>query len=307
VTGILSLLLPVFAVIGLGRAAVAAKLLDTAAVKSLNDFALWVALPALMFRSMAEATTLQVTGIAGVYLAGCLIVYLAAGLIARFVLRRGLAEAAVFALNATYGNIIYLGTPVIAAAFGPPGVAVVVGIIALHSGVLLPLTSALIEFGGHGAGGIAASLRKALSGMARNSILMSILLGAVWHTIGAPVPHMIEALLSMLGAAAPPLALFCVGASLPTLARERALGEALTLIVLKLFVMPPVIGALAYAAGLSGLPLTVAVIAAAMPTGANAFLLSRRAAGFVQASASAVVVTTVLSVATLSSLLLWMH
>jgi hypothetical protein len=35
--------------------------------------------------------------------------------------------------------------------------------------------------------------------------------------------------------------------------------------------------------------------------------LSRRAAGFVQASASAVVVTTVLSVATLSSLLLWMH
>jgi malonate transporter and related proteins len=64
---------------------------------------------------------------------------------------------------------------------------------------------------------------------------------------------------------------------------------------------------LAYAAGLSGLPLTIAVIAAAMPTGANAFLLSRRAAGFVQASASAVVVTTVLSVATLSSLLLWMH
>src|SRR5206468_2550174 len=78
--------------------------------------------------------------------------------------------------------------------------------------------------------------------------------------------------------------------------------EAVLPILLKLFVLPPVIAGLAFAAGISGLPLTVAVIAAAMPTGANAFLVSRRAVGFLQASASTVVVTTIASVVPLSSL-----
>src|SRR5947209_367876 len=105
---ILSLLVPVFAVIAMGRAAVARCLLDAAAVKALNDFALWVALPALLFRSIAEAATLQVLDVGAVYLAGCLVVYTVAGLAAWAVLRRGVADAAAFALNATYGNIIYL-------------------------------------------------------------------------------------------------------------------------------------------------------------------------------------------------------
>jgi predicted permease len=51
----------------------------------------------------------------------------------------------VFALNATYGNVIYLGTPLVSAAFGPPGLSLILTIIAVHSGVLLPLAAVLIE------------------------------------------------------------------------------------------------------------------------------------------------------------------
>jgi hypothetical protein len=61
------------------------------------------------------------------------------------------------------------------------------------------------------------------------------------------------------------------------------------------------------AAGLTGLPLSVVLITAAMPTGANAFLLARQADVFVEAAASTIVVTTLLSLATLSALLVWLH
>jgi malonate transporter and related proteins len=306
-TEILSLLLPVFAIIALGRVAVASGLLEPIAVKSLNDFALWVALPALLFRSLAEAASLQVIDIAAVYLAGCLIVYAGAGLVAWFFVSRRLGEVAVFALNATYGNIIYLGTPIIAAAFGPPGIALIVAIIALHSGILLPLTSVLFELSDREGGGLFSVLRRTGRNLLRNPILMSILLGAAWHALALPMPTGVHTFLSMLGVAASPLALFCVGASLPGFNQDSLAREAILPISIKLFVLPPVIAGLALAAGLSGLPLTVAVIAAAMPTGANAFLLSRRIAGFAHASASTVVVTTVVSVATLTTLLLWMR
>jgi malonate transporter and related proteins len=75
----------------------------------------------------------------------------------------------------------------------------------------------------------------------------------------------------------------------------------------KLFILPPVIAALAIAIGLTGVPLAVAIIAAAMPTGANAFLLSSQVEGFGRTSASTVVITTVTSVVNLSILLLWVR
>jgi predicted permease len=83
--------------------------------------------------------------------------------------------------------------------------------------------------------------------------------------------------------------------------------EAVCATILKLVVLPIVVGTLARMAGLSGLPWTVAVVTAAMPTGANAFLLARRASAFAEASASTVVLATAMSVLTISGLLVWIR
>ena len=302
---ILSLLVPVFAIIALGWAAVIYGLLDALAVKSLNDFALWVALPALLFRSVAESKSLHLMDVSAVYFASCLLVYISAGVVARSLLGRPFGEAAVFALNATYGNIIYLGTPIISVTFGPPGVVVLVGIIVLHSGILLPLTSILLELSEHNGKEIRAVFGNTAKGLLRNPIMMSILLGLVWHEFAIPTPAGVYAFLSILGSAATPLALFCVGASLPHLGRDRLPQAAILPILVKLFILPSVVAGMAIAAGITGLPLAVAIIAAAMPTGANALLLSRRVVGFGHTSASTVMATTVISVATLATLIGW--
>jgi malonate transporter and related proteins len=75
---------------------------------------------------------------------------------------------------------------------------------------------------------------------------------------------------------------------------------------MKLAVLPISVGLAAWIVGLPSLQWRVAVLTAAMPTGANAFLLARRATNFAEVSATTVVLTTAISVLTISVLLNWM-
>jgi predicted permease len=63
--------------------------------------------------------------------------------------------------------------------------------------------------------------------------------------------------------------------------------------VLKLLVMPALVAGFAWMAGVRDVAFAVVVLAAAMPTGANAFLLARRCGTMMEASASTVVVSRV--------------
>jgi malonate transporter and related proteins len=306
-TEVILLLAPIFAIMAIGRAALWAKFFDAPAVRALQNFALYAALPALLFKSVTETAALRVIDVAGLYLAGCMLVFVGALAIGRFALQLRLADAAAFALNSTYGNVIYLGTPIIGAAFGPAGIALLVAIIALHSGILLPLAALLIEVGNQATGDPKAVLRSTLKNLIRNPIIMSITAALLWHWLDVPVPTPLKSMLSLLGGAASPLALFCVGASLPAVRTQSFGFDAFIPAMVKLLALPAVIGLLGFASGLSGLALAVALVTAAMPTGANAFLASRRAEGFVSASAATVVITTILSAGWLSYLILRLH
>jgi predicted permease len=115
-------------------------------------------------------------------------------------------------------------------------------------------------------------------------------------------------LVTMLGRAATPLALFNLGASLPPLGGGRStIRDAALTSVIKLTILPICVGMLAHLAGLKGLPWQVAVVTAAMPTGANAFMLARNTTSFSEVSASTVVMTTILSLVTITGILTWMH
>jgi len=213
------------------------------------------------------------------------------------------SQAAAFALSATYGSAIYFGIPIVSAAFGASGLVLLLPIVALHSGILLPLASALIENGARSESD--SVLPGTLRNLLRNPIIIAIAVGFLWHAGRMPVSAPALAFFGLLGKAATPLALFCVGASLPRItsgsAREAALAA-----VLKLAVLPAVIGAGALSVGLSGLPVKIALITAAMPTGPNAFLLARRAPAFADTSALTVVITLIGALPILCGLLFWL-
>jgi predicted permease len=70
--------------------------------------------------------------------------------------------------------------------------------------------------------------------------------------------------------------------------------------------MPALVALFAHLVGVHGVAFSVVVVAAAMPTGANAFLLARRFETMMEASASTVVISTGLSMVTLAVLLGWL-
>src|SRR6476646_8341712 len=61
--------------------------------------------------------------------------------------KRSFAEASMFALNATYGNVVYFGIPLVTTAFEASNLPIILAIVAVHSAVLLPGTAVLIEVG----------------------------------------------------------------------------------------------------------------------------------------------------------------
>ena len=305
-TQTLGLITPLFAVIAMGWLAVRLKWLDSPSLAGLVGFAYWVALPSLLFASIAELDPRGALAVAAIYLACCLVVYGLAVTASSLFFRRPLAQSAMFGLNATYGNVIYLATPLVSAAFGQPGLSLILVIIAVHSGVLLPLAAVLIELDSGKQGGATVVIRNSILNVLRNPIMMSILLGFLWRLTGIGVPMPLHNLLTLLGRAASPLALFCLGATLPGISGSiLVFREAILTTTLKLLILPIFIGAICWLARLPDLQWRVALLTAAMPTGANAFLLARRASDFAEASATAVVLATGISVLTITVLLNW--
>jgi predicted permease len=298
---------PVFALIGMGAAAIRLRLLDAAALRGMNDFVFYLAMPSLLFRSMVTAPPLRLLDVAGSFIVGAFLLFLVAVLLSRSLFRARLATSSVFALNAVFGNTVMLGVPIVDSAFGAEGVAYLLAVVAFHSGLLLPLATILIEAdAGHGRSPLGV-VRATLPGLLRNPVVVCIVLALSWRATGLGLAAPVERLLFLLGAAGPPLALFCLGASLPKPEGLKGLGEIALASALKLVVMPALVAGLAWLAGVQGTAFAVVVLAAGMPTGANAFLLARRFGTMMEASATTVVVSTGLSLLSLTVLLGWLR
>jgi predicted permease len=301
---ILGIVAPVFAIVAMGWAAAAWNWVDEAGFRTLIWFTFTIASPALLFAGGTSGNTGGGPAALAFFLAA-LAVYGAALWIALRQLSLNLAEAGLFALNCTFGNTVMMGIPLTAAAYGQAGVAVLLALIALHSLVLLSLGTVVAELGLHRHAPMGRVLRATLSGVLRNPIVMSVVVALAWSTLALPVPSAMRRTLDLLGASSPPLALFCLGGSLASFRLAGSLRDVAWALVLKLAVLPLLVWGLCIALALGPLETAVAVTTAALPTGANAFMLARRYAIGAERSGATVLVSTVISVFTVAAVLAW--
>jgi predicted permease len=192
----------------------------------------------------------------------------------------------------------------VALAYGHDGLIPAVLIIACHSPTLITTTTILVEAAtGRGEGGLRVALAT-FGSLLRNPIVVGVLAGIVWGGVGLGIPGPLQRFLDLLAGAAPPAALFALGASLVEFRIRGALRESLLVVALKLVALPLLVWILAaFVFDVRPLWTAVAVLSAALPTGANAFLLAQRYDVYVQRSATIVLVSTVASIVTLSLLL----
>ena len=307
---ILNVAFPIFGVILAGYLAGRWRILGGEATGALNAFVSYFALPVLFFGTLARtpvAAVLDPSLMAGFGIA-VVATFVVGMATTRLVSRGGLAAMSLQGIASSWGNVGYMGVPLCLAAFGEAGLppamltVIVTAVVSMVFGVML---IELEVAAGHGP--VKTFLRAAFN-VARNPLPMSIALGIVVSAIGLPIPTPAEKWLDLLGAAAGPCALFAIGHFLSDTSIRSGLAEAGLSTLIKLLLQPLLaILVLPFFVDLNSVAGKVALLMAALPTAANAFVLAKQFDISVEQNTAAVLLSTGFSVVTVSALLVWLR
>ncbi|WP_333705939.1 AEC family transporter [Ottowia beijingensis] len=300
-----SSLLPVVLLIGIGFAAGRLKLIRGEAVRDLSNLVFLVLVQALLFRTMATAD------LARLDLRSVALYYIVAGaMFFALLLIRGLnSRSAVLALAAIFSNTLMIGVPLVQLAYGQAGLVHLFTLISMHALILLTLATVVLELlvareqaaAGQGPRRhIAATVAQAVKNAVLHPVPLPIIAGFLYSLTGWGLHPVVERPLKLLGDAFGPVALVLVGVTLAQTAIGLHLRGALAISVLKTILHPLLMWGAGRALGLTGLPLAVMVVAAALPVGANVFLFSQRYKKAEDLVTASVAVSTLMAVGTVS-------
>lgn len=266
---------------------------------NLNDrLVYWVLFPALLFYKMAtmELSGALLRNYALVIYGGllCAIVFsLVVGKLLK--LERPLWTSV---LQGCARHNTFIALAIAEEIFGGRGLQLATLITAL----LIPVTNVsvvsliIVLLRGFGGGGV---IRMIAHDLIRNPILIAVVLGLVVNLSGIQHIPVLYDMCLLLGGAALPIVLLCVGANIRIRAMSASTIPIIVSIVGKMVVFPMAIASLALLAGLDSEAILVAIIFGAVPTAAGAYTLARQMGGDAPAMAAIVTVQTALSFLTL--------
>ena len=283
---VIASLVPVVLFIAIGFVAGRQEWIRASAVKDLSNLVFMVLSPALLFRTMSTVHIEDLNfGPVGIYFAAFGVLYFAT------LAWQGFNRlAAARALANTFSNTLMIGVPLVGLVFGDAGLVTLFTLISVHSLILLTAATVVFE--------LAAAREHAGQSNAAQPPMWRTVLGAVRNGVLHPVP------LQLLGQALGPLALLMVGVTLVFTRVGHHFKGALRIALAKCIVHPLLLAAMAWALGLSGLPLAVMIVAASLPVGANVFLFAQRYEVAQDEVTASVAVSTMLALVTMPVVIL---
>ncbi|HYC64966.1 MAG TPA: AEC family transporter, partial [Reyranellaceae bacterium] len=210
---LLTVAVPIFAVILVGYLAGRFRILGGEATTALNIFVSTFALPVLFFGTLARTPVLQVLDARLALAFGLVMVatFALGMLTAWLVARRGLAAMSLQGIAASWGNVGYMGVPLCLAAFGAEGLPPAMLAVIVSSVVSMIFGVLLIELDIATHPGPFIAFLQAAWNVVRNPLPLSIALGLAWSALGIAMPLPLDKGIDLLGAAAAPCALFAIG------------------------------------------------------------------------------------------------
>ncbi|MDG2034227.1 MAG: AEC family transporter [Rhodospirillales bacterium] len=299
---VLTVTLPLFALVLAGFMAFRKSLLSADGVRGIANFAFFVALPVLMFKLMSELNFgngfngrffLHWTG------AG-LVSYVLGMAVSRFLFGSSLSGQSIHGMSASFGNMAIIGLPIIIDVFGPTATLPITIIVAVDAIILMPITIVVLEIIKSGAArgtySLAPALWKGISAVARNPLLLGLALGGAAGFTEISPPSALQKFIDLTGAAGIPCALFALGGSLAQRNGTQRMGEAITMIVQKLWIYPVIMFlSLSFIPDLDPVWWATGILAASMPMGANLYLIAEAYGAHVGRASLSVLVSTALS------------
>ena len=298
---VLSALAPVVALIALGYLLGWRGWIRASWVRPLSDLVFLLLSPLTLFRTMSSVRLEQLEPWPVLAYFGALALVFIATLLGMGRDRR----AAVLALATTYSNLVMIGIPLVSLAYGDAGLVVLLTLVSLHALLLLvsatvALELALAREGRPGDGQAWRTVALAVRNAVLHPVPLPILAGLLFAQTGWALPAWVDLPMGWAAKAFAPAALLLVGLTLASIGIGRHLRAAAVLVLVKNLLLPGVVLLLGWALGVQGLPLTVLLVAAALPIGANVFLFAQRY-GVAQAEVTAgVALSTLVSVFTVS-------
>ncbi len=302
---IINIVAPVFGIMGLGFLAARWRYLSDGAAKVIAEFAFKVAMPALLFRAMLAIGPLPGSPwrLIATYLAAVAILWTLTTLATRFVLRRPAIDAPSIFMGVCFGNTVMLGVPLAVTAFGQEAAAPIALLISVDTPLLWIIATMHIEAvrRSESAGAVSplAALRGVVVDLARNPIVLPLIIGSLWRLTDLGIPKLADRLLEIIGGAAVPSALFALGMSLAAYEIKGQMRTLSLIVLLKLALFPIVAYVLSvWVFELPPLWTAIMILFAAMPVGANAFLFATRYERAVHSVSAAIAVSTAIAVVT---------
>jgi len=303
VDNIIGLALPLLILIALGFAAGRLVGAGRGGLAWLNILVVYFALPALIFRMVAAAPFDRLAN--GAFVLGTTlssyIVFMLMFVVATVVGQYPVRIAAIQSCGAAYGNIGYIGLPLALALFGEEGALPAALIICFDSLLNLTLVPLLQVFANARDGGGAG--RGAWPVLA-NPLILALVLGGLAAYYQVELPTVARQTVDYLADAATPAALFAIGVTIGGQRLEQVGWEVPVIAICKLIAHPVIVLLVLLAiGGFDPVWITVAVLLASLPTAASVFVLANQFEAYVEGISSVILVSTLLSVATVSALL----
>ena len=305
-SAVLALVFPFFGLIALGFLVARVAPRPMEGMAWLNTFIVFVALPALFFKLLAETPVEDLTNwrYIGATVAAVVVVF-ALVLVPSLLVHRGrTGEPTIQALAAAYGNIGYMGPGIALLALGPRA-AVPVALIFTFENIfhftVAPLMMALRGGGGERLGALALGVvRRILT----HPFIVATIVGVAAAVFEWQPPLAVRRMIDSLAGAAAPCALFAMGVTLALRPVDRFPPALAAIVPMKLIVHPLVCWALLLWAGpFDPVWMQAAILLAALPTATNVYVIAQQYDVWVNRASAAVLATTLLSVVTVTALL----
>ncbi|WP_415715043.1 AEC family transporter [Roseibium sp.] len=308
----LSVVAPVFVLIGIGYALARLNILNLAVSEALGHFVYVVAIPVLIFRTLINA---DLSGglpmsLWASYFLGVAVAWTLGALVIRKGFGRDARAGAIGGISAAFANTVLVGMPLSFAVYGDEGLVPVLLIVSIHLAVMTVLMAIAMERAaaidrGDPTPPLKQMVTGAVKSLFKNPIIVTIVIAFAWRQTGLDLPGIAADVLSRIASTALPLALLSLGMSLVLYGVRGNIVPGFLLSVIKILIMPAVVfTASVYLFQLPPLWATAATITAACPTGINAYIFANRYGTGHAMSANAITMTTLVAIVS-TSLWIW--
>jgi malonate transporter and related proteins len=303
---VVNLALPFFGLIFLGLGCGKFKAIPETGLAWMDFFILYVALPALFYRIVAQTPLEHLANprfiVAAMLTTACAFALsFAIGMLIR---RGAMAEATIAGLAGGYGNIGYMGPGLALATLGAEATAPVALIFCFDSILLFSLVPFLMTLAGTDKKGFAADALDVAKRIVLHPLMLATMLGALSAAMHYEPPVALDRLMAFLQSAAAPTALFTLGVTVALRPLQKMPWEVPFAIAIKLVVQPLLALTLMSLLGpFAEVWVYTAVLMAALPPALNVFVFARQYNVWVEQASSAVLLGTLLSVATLTTVM----